>query len=414
MNYLQLTRSYPHFIGYGMLHYFFSCMGQTFLISIFVPYFVESLPVSNSSFSIVYGLATVSSAFILPFGGKLIDRLRLRQVSPLVGVGLSLACLLVSFATNIYILFAGLLSLRFFGQGMMILVGSTSIARYFEQARGKSLSLSGMGLPVAESFMPVLVIWLIQSWGWPAAWQLLSGGILLLFIPSSMLLVSKDSPFQSVPPEREKEDEEGPDLPQDASRRQVLRDRTFYMILPGLIFLPFFITGIFIHQNLLAEANGWTMTWMATCFVGFGVARILTNFVAGILIDSFSSRRVFIFYLLPLAGGLGLLLSGHHPWLAMGYMVLAGITASLSGLTSASLWAEIYGVRHLGAIKSMAATLMVLSTALGPVAVGFGMENNPDLFLTLSLLTIGLISLLSWLAMRKADTGKKVQVRVGR
>ena len=63
MNYIRLVRSYPNYIGYGALHYFFSCMGQTFLISIFVPYFVDSLPLTNSSFSIVYGLATVSSAF---------------------------------------------------------------------------------------------------------------------------------------------------------------------------------------------------------------------------------------------------------------------------------------------------------------------------------------------------------------
>jgi len=247
--------------------------------------------------------------------------------------------------------------------------------------------------------MPVLIIALIKSLGWPAAWQILSALILLLFIPVSIFLVAGDSPFQRVPEEKKLTDQ--PALAnQDASRKQVLRDWKFYMILPGLIFLPFFITGIFIHQNLLAEVNGWTMEWMATCFVGFGIARIATNFVAGALIDSFSARKVFIFYLLPLAGGLAVLLAGTHPWLAMSYMVLAGITSSLSGLTSASLWAEIYGVKHLGAIKSMASTLMVLSTALGPIALGFGLTNFPDLTLWISIITIGVISLLSWIAVR--------------
>ena len=409
MNYLLLMRTYPNYIGYGVLHYFFSSMGQTFLISIFVPYFVSDLPVTNTSFGVVYGLATVSSALLLPFGGKLIDQFPLRKVSILVGLGLSLACLITSFSSNIILLFSGLLSLRFFGQGMMVLLGSTSIARYFSLARGKSLSLSSLGLPLAESFMPILTFGLISTLGWTVSWQILSASILLIFIPLAIVLVSSTSAFQRVP-EANGEKDTASVPTQDASRRQVLRDPKFYMIVPGLVFLPFFITGIFIHQNLLAEARGWTMEWMATCFIGFGVARITTNLVAGALIDSFSARKVFIYYLLPLAAGLATLLMGEHRWLAMGYMILAGVTSSLSGLTSASLWAEIYGVRHLGAIKSMAATLMVLSTALGPVVIGYGMARQPDLTLLVFIAMILLITLLSWAALHNSQSRKQAAV----
>jgi MFS family permease len=403
MNYIRLVRDYPNYIGYGVLHYFFSCMGQTFLVSIFVPYFVEDLPVSNASFSVVYGFATVSSALLLPFGGKLIDQHPLRHVSIGVGLGLSLACLLTSFASNIPILFLGLLSLRFFGQGMMILLGSTSIARYFELARGKSLSLSSMGLPLAESIMPVAIISMVGYAGWSGAWQALAVTLLLIFIPLSVLLVKRNSAFQRIP-QAKVEEATASRATQDVSRRQVLRDWKFYMIIPSLIFLPFFITGIFIHQSLLAEANGWTMQWMATCFVGFGLSRILTKLVAGAVIDVFSARKVFIFYLFPLAVGLAVLLTGNHRCLAMVYMILAGVTSSLSGLTSASLWAEIYGVKYLGAIKSMAATLMVLSTALGPIVIGYGLSHHPNATLWISIVIILMISMLSWLSVRKTFT----------
>ncbi len=409
MNYIRLARSYPGYLGYGMLHYFFSCMGQTFLISTFVPSFVDSLSVNNSSFSWIYGMATISSAMVLPFAGKLIDQFRLRNISLMVGVGLALACLLTSFASTTIILFFGLLSLRFFGQGMMVLIASTSIARYFDLSRGKALSLSSMGLPIAESFMPVAIIMMIQSVGWPVTWQLLSVAVLLVFIPAAILLVKRNNPFQYVPVEKIP-DSMDVNVKQDASRKEVLRDWRFYMLLPGLVFLPLFITGIFIHQNLLAEAKGWTMQWMASCFVGFGIARITTNIIAGSLIDRFSSRNVFIFFLLPIALGLGTLLLGNHPWLAMTYMILAGITASLSGLTSASLWAEIYGVRHLGAIKSMTATMMVFASALGPVIIGFGMERNTDATLWVSIVTIGIITCMSWIAIRATVEKKRMVV----
>ncbi len=35
-----------------------------------------------------------------------------------------------------------------------------------------------------------------------------------------------------------------------------------------------------------------------------------------------------------------------------------------------ALWAEIYGVRHLGAIRSLMVSLSVLSSALGPLVMG--------------------------------------------
>jgi len=407
MNYIRLARSYPNYLGYGMLHYFFSCMGQTFLISTFVPSFVESLSVTNNSFSLIYGLATICSAMTLPFAGKLIDQFRLRNISMLTGAGLALACLLASFASNTIVLFFGLLSLRFFGQGMMVLLGSTSIARYFDLSRGKALSLSSMGLPIAESFMPVLIILLIQNFGWSASWQILSVSILVVFIPLAILLVKGDNPFQFVPQEKDK-GKANLDRVQDVSRKEVLRDWRFYMLLPGLIFLPLFITGMFIHQNLLADSKGWSMQWMASCFVGFGMARITTNFIAGSLIDRFSSRNVFIFYLFPIALGLGTLLMGTHPWLAMSYMILAGITASLSGLTSSSLWAEIYGVRHLGAIKSMATTMMVLASAIGPIIIGYGLSHNTEITIMTSILIIIVITICSWIAIRATTVNKKL------
>jgi hypothetical protein len=39
-----------------------------------------------------------------------------------------------------------------------------------------------------------------------------------------------------------------------------------------------------------------------------------------------------------------------------------------------ALWAEIYGVRNLGAIRSLVVSLSVFSSALGPLAMGAMMD----------------------------------------
>ena len=62
-------------------------------------------------------------------------------------------------------------------------------------------------------------------------------------------------------------------------------------------------------------------------------------------------------------------------------MFFVGATNGLANVLLSSLWAEIYGVRHLGAIRALSTSLMVFSTALGTavfgslIDLGYSIEN---------------------------------------
>lgn len=252
MTYLQLARSYPNYIGYGMLHYFMSSLGQTFLISVFVPFFVSSLGITNNGFSLVYACATLTSASILPIAGKYIDTVKLRMTSMICGLGLIIACFITANASHLVILFFGLFTLRFFGQGGMVLIGSTAVARYFDHVRGKALSMASTGLSFGEAFMPVLIVGAIHEWGLSATWFMLGLAVALFFIPAAILLVDKHNPFQTVQPILNHVNINT--QVKSHSRAEVMRDWKFYLLVPAFVFLPFFITGVFIHQNLVASS----------------------------------------------------------------------------------------------------------------------------------------------------------------
>jgi MFS family permease len=57
-------------------------------------------------------------------------------------------------------------------------------------------------------------------------------------------------------------------------------------------------------------------------------------------------------------------------WGVVPYMLLLGIQSGLYFTVVSALWAELYGVTHIGAIKSLYASAMVLSSAIGPVLMG--------------------------------------------
>jgi hypothetical protein len=78
--------------------------------------------------------------------------------------------------------------------------------------------------------------------------------------------------------------------------------------------------------------------------------------------------------LIPLIVALVFLGSFQEPWVAIVYMLFAGATFGAIGITRSAMWAELYGVKHLGSIKALATALMVFSSALSPPVMGIAID----------------------------------------
>ncbi len=109
---------------------------------------------------------------------------------------------------------------------------------------------------------------------------------------------------------------------------------------------------------------------LAAAFPPYAVATFLCLLLAGRLIDRFSALALLPVYLEPF--GLACLILGgvSAPWAAFAFMLLYGITDGISLTLFGALWPEVYGTRHLGAIRGAIVAIMVLGTALGPFLSG--------------------------------------------
>jgi len=367
LGYFLFFRSYPHVLSFGVLLTLFSSFGQTFLISVFVPQFLESFALDTAQFGTLYAAATLTSAACLPYCGRLLDRVPLRRFSLAVGLGLALSSLALALAHHVAVLFIALIGLRLSGQGLLSLTASTTMARAFVRGRGRALSLSGLGYPLGEGLLPLAVLLLIQGVGWRLSWGIVVGVIILVLLPAMCWLLRglpagfEDSPDQPSP------------APAPASAHRdvaLLRDGWFYAMLPSNLFLPLVLTALFLYQVPLAEARGWAPQTIAMGFVGFAAARMAGSLLIGPWIDRCGALRLFPLILLPVCAGLVFLTLGAAPWTALVYLTLAGISQGIVSPTMTALWAEVYGVESLGAIKGTVATMVVFGTALGPMLMG--------------------------------------------
>lgn len=370
MSYLSFISANPRFLGFGLFLTFSSSFGQTFFISLFSNELRSDFGLSHGEFGGVYSVATLSSGFFLIWVGRAIDRLDLRVFTGVVVLGLAGASFTMANASSIVMLGLAVFGLRLFGQGLLGHIAMVCMARYFEKARGKAVSLASLGYPLGEAALPFMAIAVLGAYGWRASWEFIAAAILILVFPIAMLLL-RSAPHKNVTePEVAVSGSDRMRVSREASLREVLRDSRFYLILPAILAPSFITTGMFFHQRHLADVKDWSLELLASAFVIFAISQSLTGLSAGQAIDRFGARRLLPVFLLPMGTAMLLLSFSDAPISAQLYMFATGATAGAGAALFGSLWAELYGVRHLGAIRSFVTSLMVFSTALSPPFMG--------------------------------------------
>ena len=370
-------------IIFGFIFTFFSSFGQSFFLGIFNPSIRNELSITHGQFGSIYASATLLSSFILIWLGKKIDDINIFKFALLVALLLSFSCFFFSKISSITFLFIAILLMRFSGQGMMSHTATTTISRYFTKSRGKALSTAWFGLSTAEFILPVLMIYLLSIINWKIIWIYISI-LVLIFLPIISFYLIKNLNFDS----REETSEKNENFKniKNWTRLEVVKDHRFYIICMNMLAMPWIATGVFVYQSFILSSKGWGPYIIAQSFMVYSITSVITLFVAGFLIDKFTSRKLLIYMNVPLLLSAGVLFYFKNPVSSFFFLGLIGISNGLANVLGSSTWAEIYGVRHIGSIKALTTALMVFATAFGTALFGFLIDKG------LSIENISIIS----------------------
>ncbi|MCP3906305.1 MAG: MFS transporter [Planctomycetes bacterium] len=378
VGYLRFLSAHRRFLVFGFTLAFFSSFGQTFFISLFGEKIRATFDLTHGSFGLCYSLATLASGFTIIWLGKKLDDVDLRVFSVLLCAGLAAACLGMSVAPVVAALAVAIYLLRLTGQGLLSHTAMTSMARYFHEQRGKAMSVAGLGFPAGEAVLPIAAVLVMTQIGWRQTWLAIAVAVGLLVIPLVIWLLRghhvRHAEHVETLARAERDAASGDSTAQARtqwSRRQVLRDLRFYLLLPAVMAPGFIVTGVFFHQVHLVETKGWELTWFAGCFAVYAATQLPSGLIAGPLVDRFGATRLLPVFLLPMTLSLVVLAMSSHVMAAPLFMALAGITGGIGSPIVGSMWAEVYGVRHLGAIRAMVTAIMVFGTAGSPVGMGW-------------------------------------------
>lgn len=362
---LSIIRAYWRLLAFGFGMAFFSSFGQTFFISLFGGELRAEFSLTHGEFGSLYAIATLSSAAVLVFAGRLIDHWKLAVFSSIVLAGLAAAAISMSVIGGVAALALTIFGLRLFGQGLTSHASITTMARHFDAERGRALSLASLGHAGGEAMLPPLVVAALSMTAWRNIWMLAALFLILIAIPVICWLLRNHQDPQSTGVNELQYEQLS-----DFTLGQTLRDLGLYLRLPAILATPSIGTGLVFHQVHLASAKGWPLSLMAGSFSLYAAGAVLLSLATGVLVDKVTARRLMPYFLIALVCTCIVAAEVDALWGAPLFFGLLGIASGIHATIQGTVWAELYGVTHLGSIRAFAQAAMVFATGIAPAIMG--------------------------------------------
>ncbi len=367
--------------GVSMLGMIATSPGQSFSVSLFNDHFIADFGLSRTVVSGLYGLGTLLASFSLTFVGRAIDRYGARRVG--TGVAGLFSLVLVSLSALILgpvTLLIAFFLIRLLGQGSLGLVSTTSLAKWWRTRRGWVMGLMLLGFSGSQSIYINVLDTLIREIGWRSTWVALGLGLVLpIAIVWWLLMRSTPEEYGLLPdgavisPDTDSTVDLIPE--ENWTLNEAVRTTVFWVFMWGRFMMGMLITALVFHQVSIFAGLGHSQATVADTFGLIAILTAVMTLIAGRIINWMSYGLVMTLQLGALITAMLLAMMMTEPWMLVAYATAYAVAMGFAGVFGATVWAEMFGRLHLGAINGFSVTVLVIGTSVGPVLFGFSFDN---------------------------------------
>lgn len=347
---------------------------------------------------LIHGLVSI-------FMGGLNDRFGPRLIMTGCGVFLGLGYLLMTGINAVWQLYLFYGLIVGVGLGGMDVILLSTVARWFLKKRGTMSGIIKAGTGVGMAIMPVLVTWLIKSYGWRTSFAVL-GVIILIFIISLAQFLVRDPAKKGQLPDNEKEPKVGRVNTAEGglSFREAVHTRQFWTLCAVYFVILVCVYTILVHIVQHAIDLGVSAANAANILAAIGAVSIAGRFIMGSAGDRIGNRAALFICLLFLLTGLSWLQFASTLWMFYLFAAIYGFAHGGFFAISSPIVAGLFGIRSHGLIFGIVIFSGTIGGAIGPVMAGhmFDLTKSYQMvFMILAALSIiGLILTLSLKAIR--------------
>jgi MFS family permease len=318
--------------------------------------------------------ATILGAGFAVGIGRLLDRLGGRVVLTTVALALGLVVCAMSRAASVTELAVWVTLTRGLGQSALSVISIALVGLWFTRRIDTAMAIYSVVLSVGFMAAFPLVGWLVQAWGWRAAWLAVGCALIAGLAPVSWLIVRRSPAAIGLAPDGEQPGKSLDQMPDDLTGYTwgaALATPAFWVFALGTALYGLVASGIgLFNESILAERGFGARVYYQTLGVT-AITALLGNFLGGWLAGRVSLTRLLSLSLFILTIGLAALPHVTALSHVMLWAAAMGIGGGIVMVLFFSVWPRVYGRRHLGRIQGSAQALTVLASALGPLLLAW-------------------------------------------
>ena len=361
-------------------------------VGVFSEYLISKTGLNRIELSFAYMMGTILSSLILPFAGKLLDRIGARIMILATGIGLGAALLffaqtvtLINTLSPVFseflphsflalmIMTLAFMLLRQFGQGIMAMVSRNVIAKWFDAKRGLVTGISGIFVSFGFSAAPLGINILINWFGFMNTILLLSA-----ICGFGMALVGwlffRDHPEECgllMDGRTDVKASEHATTPErDSTLSDAVRSYNFWIFCMGMCSSSLIVTGFTFHIGSIAQTSGLSRMDAYAIFLPMSLVSVVSYFLSGWASDRMSLKYLLMTLLVTLCIGCLGMLAFETQWSRIIVIICFGVQGGVWGCLSIVTWPRFYGRKHLGSISGLFMSCQVFASAVGPLTFG--------------------------------------------
>lgn len=337
---------------------------------------------SYAQVSFASSLRGLESGLLAPLIGILVDRWGPRRLIAMGALALFLGLSLLSHVNSLAMFYGAFVLISAGMSSCTMTVLMTAVANWFRKKIGIASGIAICGFGFGGLLIPVIV-WLVESWGWRMAVNVLAVGALVIVLPLSLLFRHKPEQYGYLPDGEELKQEHNQAIPstdaseESVSSRQLLKTRYFWQLSLAFMCLTIMLSAVVTHIMPYLSSIGISRTQASLVATGVPVVSVGGRLFFGWIGDKVDRRKLLAVVLAMMLLGLSCfeLAATRGNWLLVLYMVLFGLGFGGGIGLRPGMVRELFGRSKFGTVFGMMMGTGALGTVVGPLLAGWAFDS---------------------------------------
>lgn len=355
----------------------------TVTAGVFMQSFATRFGWDRATFSGGLVVMLLISVVLLPFVGRLVDRIgprRLAVIGVIVQTGAVAALGLANGSIVQWWLLCALLAVA--GQFISPAVWTAATAGLFDASRGLALGVTLLGSGLCTAAAPLLATLYLERVGASQAYPLLALTWGAIAIPLTLFAFhpGRRQASNAVATRRE-----------GVAYRDAVLSRSFVMLCAAGMLFGIVTYAMLVHLVPILRSHGIAAPVAAAVMGLTGLAAMAGRLLGGTLLDRFPAKIVGVaFFLLPIASVAVLMNAGASIGLSIFGAVAFGLANGAELDVLSYLVARYYGMRNFAGIYAISVATLGSASAFGPLIAGllYDRAGSYDGFLLLAMIPL--------------------------